>query len=294
MQRLFGATIAFTWDRRTVGEWHDSGFRVSNETHLWWNPVRPEQAVSWRSTVTLSPGFLEAVCERPVPIDLRVLKALRSPMAIDLYCWLTYRNSYLRKPSSHSLGRAGSPAGRGLQRGEELQTQNPQRDPSGPRPVSQCPCRAGPWWNSLEALSSPRSEAPRHVTGTCGKAQFSTHKRYPAVRINGTPLALVGTHKRYPLPCRGSCRSLPVEARSAVEGALPCPPPGNLLGIPPPPTAATTANQVKNQSTEEPARTAGSEQCFRNTRLCPVFESARPFRIALRRSRGPLRAGALP
>ena len=99
MQRLFGATIAFTWDQRTAGEWHDSGFRVSNETHLWWNPVRPEQAVSWRSTVTLSPGFFEAVCDRPVPIDLRVLKALRSPMAIDLYCWLTYRNSYLRKPS---------------------------------------------------------------------------------------------------------------------------------------------------------------------------------------------------
>ena len=99
MQRLFGATIAFTWDRRTAGEWHDSGFRVSNETHLWWNPVRPEQAVSWRSTVTLSPGFFEAVCERPVPIDLRALEALRSPMAIDHYCWLTYRNSYLRKPS---------------------------------------------------------------------------------------------------------------------------------------------------------------------------------------------------
>ena len=61
--------------------------------------MRPEQAISWRSTVTLSQGFFEAVCERPVPIDLRVLKALRSPMAIDLYCWLTYRNSYLRKPS---------------------------------------------------------------------------------------------------------------------------------------------------------------------------------------------------
>jgi len=34
-----------------------------------------------------------------VPIDLRVLKVLRSPMALDIYCWLTYRNSYLRKPS---------------------------------------------------------------------------------------------------------------------------------------------------------------------------------------------------
>jgi hypothetical protein len=50
MQRLFGATIAFTWDNRSTGEWHDRGFRVSNKTHLWWNPVRPERAVSWRST----------------------------------------------------------------------------------------------------------------------------------------------------------------------------------------------------------------------------------------------------
>jgi len=29
------------------------------------------------------------------------LKALkRSPMAIDIYCWLTYRMSYLRRPTS--------------------------------------------------------------------------------------------------------------------------------------------------------------------------------------------------
>ena len=53
MQRLFGATIAFTWDKRTVGEWHDSGFRVSNETHLWWNPVRPEQG----DRTHVAPGF---------------------------------------------------------------------------------------------------------------------------------------------------------------------------------------------------------------------------------------------
>jgi hypothetical protein len=33
----------------------------------------------------------------PVPIDLRALKALkRSPLALDIYCWLTYRLSYLK------------------------------------------------------------------------------------------------------------------------------------------------------------------------------------------------------
>ena len=99
MQRLFSATIAFTWDKREQGEWHDAGFRVAKETHLWWNPAQPKQAVSWRSEVHLSPGFFEAVCRKPVPVDLRVLKALRGPMALDLYCWLTYRNSYLAKPT---------------------------------------------------------------------------------------------------------------------------------------------------------------------------------------------------
>ena len=37
--------------------------------------------------------------QSPVPVDLRALKALRrSPMALDIYCWLTHRMSYLRKP----------------------------------------------------------------------------------------------------------------------------------------------------------------------------------------------------
>lgn len=99
MRRLFGATIAFTWDGQAEGEWHDAGFRVARETHLWWDPQPPEQAPEWRSTVTLSQGFFEAITERPVPIDLRALRALRSPLALDLYLWLTYRSSYLRRPT---------------------------------------------------------------------------------------------------------------------------------------------------------------------------------------------------
>ncbi len=99
MQRLFGATIAFTWDGTAQGEWHDAGFRVAREAHLWWDPEGSNAPPAWRSTVSLSQGFFEAITERPVPIDLRALRALRSPMALDLYFWLTYRNSYLRKPT---------------------------------------------------------------------------------------------------------------------------------------------------------------------------------------------------
>jgi hypothetical protein len=46
----------------------------------------------------LSKDFFEEVIDRPVPIDMRALQALkRSPMALDIYCWLTYRLSYLKK-----------------------------------------------------------------------------------------------------------------------------------------------------------------------------------------------------
>ena len=60
---------------------------------------KPDQAALWGSVVTLSPGFFSAVTERPVPVDFRALKALRSPLALDIYCWLTYRMSYLERRS---------------------------------------------------------------------------------------------------------------------------------------------------------------------------------------------------
>ena len=54
----------------------------------------------WKSTVTLGNTFFNEIIDRPVPIDMRALKALkRSPLALDIYCWLTYRLSYLRKPT---------------------------------------------------------------------------------------------------------------------------------------------------------------------------------------------------
>lgn len=55
--------------------------------------------MSWRSKIELSPGFFEILVNRPVPVDLRVASALRSPLAFDVYVWLTYRMSYLRRPT---------------------------------------------------------------------------------------------------------------------------------------------------------------------------------------------------
>ena len=96
MQRLFAASITCIY--RGPGHWSLDAIRVADAAQLWWNPQPPDPASSWTSTLTLGDKFYRDIIARPVPVDLRVLKALRpSPLALDIYCWLTYRFSYLRQ-----------------------------------------------------------------------------------------------------------------------------------------------------------------------------------------------------
>ncbi len=67
------------------------------ETGELWTPQSPSDVGQWRSQVRLSKRFFSECVTNPVPIDLRAYKALRdSPLAMDLYTWLTYRMSYTR------------------------------------------------------------------------------------------------------------------------------------------------------------------------------------------------------
>ena len=51
------------------------------------------------ASVELSEPLYEAIIERPFPINLNAIKALRkSPLAIDLYLWLTFRMKGVRRP----------------------------------------------------------------------------------------------------------------------------------------------------------------------------------------------------
>ena len=78
---------------------------VADDYTLWWDPQRPHQAALWQSTVKLSDPFFQQIVDRPVPIDMRAIKALKkSPLALDLYAWATYRVSYLARPTDIPWG----------------------------------------------------------------------------------------------------------------------------------------------------------------------------------------------
>jgi len=95
MRRLFSASVSCVYEAENLSG--GMGFNIAKEYHLWWDPKKPEQTNLWQSTVTLGQDFFNEIIDRPVPIDMRAMKALKtSSMALDLYCWLTYRLSYLK------------------------------------------------------------------------------------------------------------------------------------------------------------------------------------------------------
>jgi hypothetical protein len=98
MQRLFASAIRCFYGNDD--SWAIKAIDLFDEANLWWNPKDPNQASLFESTLTLSEKFFNEAINAPVPIDMRALKALsKSPLALDIYCWLTYRMSYLKERS---------------------------------------------------------------------------------------------------------------------------------------------------------------------------------------------------
>lgn len=93
MERLFKAKISFQQTREEKGRkgkaWLDMA--VASEGVTWWDEKQPEQGTLWDSWIKLGEDFFNAITAAPVPVDMRVLKALKnSPLALDLYSWATY------------------------------------------------------------------------------------------------------------------------------------------------------------------------------------------------------------
>ena len=99
LRRLFVSEIICTYDTEFASLGTSLG--VASEYQLWWDAKSPQQRSLFQSSVTLGEGFYKEIIDRPIPVNMEALKFLkRSPLALDLYVWLTYRMSYLRKPTT--------------------------------------------------------------------------------------------------------------------------------------------------------------------------------------------------
>lgn len=98
MQRLFTSTIAA--ERFQDGKWVRVGFCPVEKVEAFWDPESPNNMEKWQASIRLNQTFVNEILRAPVPMHLHALRYLsktRSPMALDIYQWLTYRMSYVTK-----------------------------------------------------------------------------------------------------------------------------------------------------------------------------------------------------
>lgn len=96
--RLFSSVISCTYEQEEL--LGGKRLLLADEHMLWWDTKNIEQQNIFESYVQLSQPFFEEITKNPIPIDLRVIQLLKgSSMDLDIYCWLTYRMSYLKRPT---------------------------------------------------------------------------------------------------------------------------------------------------------------------------------------------------
>ena len=98
LRRLFASTFQCIFHDESRGRHAGDGFLIAEKRELWWDPRPGKGQAAWGSHVLLSDRFFREATEAPVPLDLRVLRALRSPFEIDIYIWLTWRFFRLWRP----------------------------------------------------------------------------------------------------------------------------------------------------------------------------------------------------
>lgn len=88
MERLFDLALTLKYS---------DGLKSGFKNTLIFDSGAYDNKKAWMGSVKLSEAFYEEISKSSIPVDFDVMKALRAPLAMDIYVWLTHRLSYLSK-----------------------------------------------------------------------------------------------------------------------------------------------------------------------------------------------------
>ncbi|HET6285834.1 MAG TPA: replication protein RepA [Amycolatopsis sp.] len=109
--RLFNANITYQWNGN--GDRHQAGVNL-NLARAWDMDLgdgEPGQGSLFPSFVQLGADFFNEIVERPVPLDLGIVRHLGSAAEIDFYAFLTYKMFSLQRPYLHKWENFGGQFG---------------------------------------------------------------------------------------------------------------------------------------------------------------------------------------
>ena len=94
--RFFSAR--FTYQYNDAEKHVSQDVQIAKKRVLWWDEKQPDQRTLFANYIVLDDDFFRELMEHNFPVDLRALKLLQgSCLGLDLYAWLTYRMSYIKR-----------------------------------------------------------------------------------------------------------------------------------------------------------------------------------------------------
>ena len=92
-------SASFSWTYQNNKKETRINVQVSSKSELWWDPKSPDQESLWESYIRLNTDFFNEIVRNAVPLDLRVLSALKnSPLGLDLYMFIAWRTFKIDTP----------------------------------------------------------------------------------------------------------------------------------------------------------------------------------------------------
>ncbi len=88
IMKLFHSTITLINEKENIHNFIN--FTIVDNGFLFWNK-NSSNKIYWNNKIILSNKFFKETLATLLPIDLRIIKILRSPLAIDIYIWITWK-----------------------------------------------------------------------------------------------------------------------------------------------------------------------------------------------------------
>lgn len=95
MKRLVSSAMSFKYSKD--GEWISVGFFIVDRAEF--DDSNAQKEIPFKGHFIVSETFYKECLRGVVPCDMNAIRLLRhSPLAIDIYLWLTYKNFVLKQP----------------------------------------------------------------------------------------------------------------------------------------------------------------------------------------------------
>ena len=96
-ERLFRSEISIQVTGKNFVEERD--MKITDGRFIFWDTSSPDQMSFFESYIEISEPLFKIFVNNPFPLDWRILGSLKqSPMALDLYYWLSHRVCYIKQP----------------------------------------------------------------------------------------------------------------------------------------------------------------------------------------------------